>query len=353
MPLTLLLHGQHEGPTVRYEPFGPWLVPWRYTTFEAEYTALRQGQALSDVSLYALLEVQGRDRLSFLHNLLSQDVKRLQPGDGARTALLDPVAKMLGDLVVLVLPETCWLLCPLDQAPTIRSTLDKYLFSEDVRLINRERPYAALALHGPTAARAPYSHRETSIEGLLVREVSFSPFGIHGLLYLVEAGRAVLLWEALRARPAVQPVGWEALNAARLEAGMPWYGLDIDATHLLPETGLETLLASDSKGCYPGQEIVARMATYGSANKKLMLLLAEDDKPLEPGSELRREGGSVGRVTSAGYAPARQRWLAFGYVKRGCYEPGTMLGLPDGRAVTVLDRPVINPASSGRTLAGG
>jgi folate-binding protein YgfZ len=355
MPLTLLLHGRHEGPAVVYEPFGPWLVPWRYGAFEAEYAALAQGPALSDLSVYGLLEVQGRDRLAFLHNLLSQHIKRLVPGQGARTALLDPSARVLGELLVLALPEACWLLCPLDQLAEIGAALERYVFAEDVQLINRERPFAALGLHGPALSawctrslqttpcpETPYAHQEAIVDGIPVRWVRFSPFGLEGLLCLVEASRTSALWQALRARPRVQPVGWHALNTARLEQGVPWYGLDFDATNLLPETGLEAALASDEKGCYVGQEIVARMQTYGSANKKLVGLWIEGAGDVPPGTALSLEGVVVGRVTSACHSPKLQRWIGLGSVKRGAYDVGTIVTLPDERRATISARPLVS-----------
>jgi aminomethyltransferase len=125
-------------------------------------------------------------------------------------------------------------------------------------------------------------------------------------------------------------VGWEALNTARIEAGIPWFGIDMDMTNLLPETGLEDVLASGTKGCYLGQEIIARMRTYGSPNKKLMGLRVEGRDVPQAGDGIVRAGEMVGRVTSGCDSPALRRPIAMGYVKRGAYEPGTAVEIVRG-----------------------
>jgi aminomethyltransferase len=372
MPLTLLLHGRHAPGQVPYQPLGPWLVPWRLGSFETEYQALRQAAGLLDYSIQALIEVRGADRTRFLQALLTNDIAALAPGGGCPAALLDPAAKLIATLLVLADAEALWLLCDLDRAAAVTQTLERYHFTEDVRVTNRERAHAALALQGPgalavaqqLAGRAvplerPGQHCAAAVDSVPVRFVRHQLTDEPGVLCLVPAEGVLAVWEAWAHRaPALglTLVGWEALNAARLEAGIPWFGLDLDATTLLPETGLEERLASDTKGCYVGQEIVARMRTYGSASKKLMGLVCAGERVPSAGDALVRDGADVGRVTSACWSPALGRPLALGYVKRGTYEPGTAVEIlcHGARApATVVPRPpVTRPASSGRTRAG-
>jgi len=116
----------------------------------------------------------------------------------------------------------------------------------------------------------------------------------------------------------------------------------------LPETGLSAVAVSDTKGSYIGQEIVARMQTYGSANKKLMGLRITGDEAVEAGDRIVRQGEALGQVTSACRSPALQRPIAMGYVKRGVYEPGTAVEILHGTArltASVAARPIV-PASS-------
>lgn len=369
MPLTLLLHGRHAAQPVTYQALGQWLVPWRFDAFEAEHATLRTGVGLIDYSTQALIEVRGADRVSFLHALLSNDVKPLIPGGGCRAALLDPSAKLLAQLLVLVDQEAIWLSCSLERAGLVMETLNRYLFSEAVSLTNHERRWATLALQGPRTMERlrewigapvtlsqPGDHAMATFQGVPIRLVRYSLTDEAGVLCVVGAEDALAVWESLTRRgPSVGliPVGWDALNTARIEAGIPWFGLDMDATNLLPETGLEKILASDTKGCYVGQEIVARMETYGSPNKKLMGLVIDGDVVPEAGDPIARDGETLGQVTSACRSPTLRRPIAMGYVKRGAYEPGTAVEIVRGSdrlRATVTTRPLVprtKSASSG------
>src|SRR3989338_6283040 len=149
MPIPLLLHGKHADSAVTYQPFGPWIVPWRFQSFEEEYQALRTSVGLIDYSTQAMIEVQGRDRVGFLHNLLSNDIKRLAPGQWCQAALLHANGKLIATLIVLADPSSVWLLCDVTVADTVAQTLERYHFTEDVIIINHERRNAILALQGP------------------------------------------------------------------------------------------------------------------------------------------------------------------------------------------------------------
>ena len=339
MPIPLLLHGRHGGPPVVYEPFGPWIVPWRFTSLEAEYGALRRGVGLIDYSTQALVEVQGPDRADFLHRLLSHDIKALTPGRGCRAALLTQNAQILSDLLVLADTQAHWLLCDATRAAAVAERLRHYLFSEQVTITNHERRKAVLALEGPGALEAlrrlldqplslPQSgdHAVVPFQGDALRLIRSSVVGGEGVLCLIAADGAWPLWQALQRRAqedGLKLAGWEALNVARIEAGRAWFGFDLSESHLLPETGLERELASETKGCYIGQEIVARVQTYGSLNKKLMGLLIDGEQTADPGDAIVRNDEELGRVTSACQSIALRRPIAMGYVKRPAYEPGT------------------------------
>jgi aminomethyltransferase len=217
--------------------------------------------------------------------------------------------------------------------------LDTYRFSERVSLTFHERQLAVLALEGPQSLALAASlgipaarlagtgnHVSGQLGGIPARIIRCSLAGVTGIWCAVDSGRLEECWTMLLDRggsSGLQAAGWEALNAARIEAGEPWFGIDMDESTLLPETGLERLAASDSKGCYVGQEIVARMETYGSASKRLMGLLIEGTQAPQAGDRVLKDGADAGWVTSAAYSPTLKRAIAMGYVKRGAYEPGT------------------------------
>ncbi len=360
MPISLLLHGRHSEVPPTYESFGPWIVPWRFTTFDAEHDALRTAVGLLDYSCQALLEVRGIDRVGFLQRLLSNDVSRLMPGAGCRAALLTANAKLIADLVVLCEAEALWLMCEATRAEPVAQTLERYRFSEQVTIINHERRDAVFALQGPrtwellhrlwhleTPPSFPESHISTRVGEAAIRVVRHALTPSGGALTIVEASRARGVWQDVLHRGAgvgVSLAGWEALNAARIEAGLPWFGIDMDDENLLPETGLEAVAASDTKGCYVGQEIVARLSTYGSLNKKLVGLLVEGRTIPQAGDTIVRDEEPLGRITSACRSPALQRPIAMGYVKRGAYEAGTAIEILRGPvrcAATVTALPFV------------
>ncbi|MBI3996353.1 MAG: aminomethyl transferase family protein [Candidatus Omnitrophica bacterium] len=346
-----MLHGKHATAPVLYQPFGPWIVPWRHTSLANEYDALRRTVGLIDGSTQALIEVRGADRVSFLHNLLTNDLKRLVPGTGCQAALLDASAKLIAPMLVLADADALWLLCELDRATVVMAALNRYLFAEQVTLVNHERQHAVLALEGPRAtellcraADTPMpelpnagDHGILIVQGIPVRAIRYSLIGGHGALCLVALDDAQTVWEHLQ-RVGVpfglQLVGWEALNVARIEAGIPWFGIDMDETHLLPETGLQNMTVSDTKGCYLGQEIIARLQTYGSVSKRLVGLLVEGDDVPRTGDRIVSPGSdeTLGSVTSSCNSPALHRPIALGYVKRGAYDAGTRVDIVCGKA---------------------
>jgi len=364
MTYPLLLHAKHRGTDVTYAPFGPWTVPWRFDTLEEEYEALRTRVGLIDFSTQAVIEVAGKDRISFLHSLLTNDITRLAPGSGCSAALLDPNARLIAELLVIAEAEVIWLLCEATRAEVVTRTLERYVFSEQVTVINLERRDAVLAFQGPRTLAAlsrligeggtlrhPGDHVTRTVHDVPLRLIRHRLAGEEGVLCLVPAALAHHAWELFAhddTHVGLRLVGWEALNTVRIEAGIPWYGIDMNESNLLPETGLEAEVVSHTKGCYVGQEIVARMQTYGSANKKLVGLVFEGEEVPTLGDLLMDGEKEVGHITSACYSPRLQRAVGMGYVKRGFYEPGTHLELLRWAMrvpVVVVPRPPLaNPA---------
>jgi folate-binding protein YgfZ len=330
-------------------------VPWRFSSLEAEYRALREGVGLLDYSTQALIEVRGKDRVGFLQALLTNDIARLTPGHGCRAALLDPSARLIAECLVLADPDALWLLCALDQAGGLLQALERSHFSEEVVLTTHERRWAALALQGPRTfewLRAGLGHapelrevgdhvRVPPLPWWLIRLDLAAPPGCLILLPVESATAVWQDWVQTGAAHGLRPVGWEALNVARIEAGIPWFGWDMTATSLLPETGLDTTLCSETKGCYVGQEIIARMRTYGSPSKRLMGLRIEGERIPPAGTRLQRDGSDVGWITSSCRSLALEQPIALAYLKRGSYDPGIRVEVILLDAVvqaTVVDR---------------
>lgn len=287
-----------------------------------EYEAVRKRAGLIDASFLGVVRVGGDDRVTFLHNLLTQDINGLAPGSAAQAALVTPVGKLVSDMVVWAEPDAHWLIVPRARVEAVVKGLEHYLITEDVTLEDQTAAHAILALQGPAS-----QDFVKDVSG--ARAIPYSLTGSAGFLLLVPTEQSARLEKDLIARGAPK-VESATLNILRIEAGIPWYGVDMDESNLLPETGLQARAVSETKGCYVGQEVVARMSTYGSASRKLMGLVCEGSSVSESGDSVMIETETVGAVTSACFSPALQKPIALGYIKRPHYEAGTRVTIMCG-----------------------
>jgi len=317
------------------------LLPEHFGDPAAEYRALREAAGLLDRATAGLLRMTGADRVRFLNGMITNDVKTLTPGAGLYAALCSPQGKVLGDLRVLAVEEALLLLCEASCRARLAQTLDRFIIADDAKVTDASGEITVLGCYGPKAAEAltraagsplpellPHNHAEVQVGDAAVRVVATPFLGVPGfdLLLPAEAATAV----AARLLEAVKAVGGRAVGHAtfetlRVEAGTPWYGLDFDENNLPQEAGLETTAVSFSKGCYIGQETVARIHFRGHVNRRLTGLALEGNTVPARGSRVLKGEAEVGRVTSAVRSPARGTPVALAMLRREVGEPGTSL----------------------------
>jgi folate-binding protein YgfZ len=308
------------------------------------YQAAREAAAFTDLAERGVLEVTGPQRQKLLQGLLSNDVLSRSPGEGCLAALLTVKGHIQALMRVLVAKEAILLEMPADRLALVERTLDHYRVAAPVRF--RARPTAVLALLGPRAREAlrdvgaeipdlkAESHVAAELGGqaLVVARASDMPSGF--VVHVSPEGAEPVRRALARRAPLLTPA---ALDALRVEAGRPWYGKDVTEENLLHETGLLSEYHSSSKGCYIGQEVVARLeARGGNVNKKLRGLRL--GAPAEAGASVLAAGKEVGRVTTAAVSP-RLGPIALAYVHRDHADPGTGL-LVRGAAATVVGLPM-------------
>jgi len=326
----------------------------------AEYRAARDAVALFDRSALGKATVTGRDRLAFLQGMLTNDVKGLAPGQGAAAAFLDAHGKVMALLVVYAAVDEVLLELPAQMTEKTLQTLDRYLISEKAVFEAADDAFAILSLQGPGARPllqrlaaapidlpTPHSHSPVSLSGVAARVINRSEGPGPGFHVWVAPERAQTLRDAFTAGGAV-PAGEETLAVLRVEAGQPWYPQDVDDSVILPETGLESLV-SYTKGCYIGQETVARVKYRGHVNRSLSGLVIEGDRVPEAGARVTAGDREVGRVTSAVRSIALGRPIALGYVRREHFEPGSAVAVVDGvgeQAARVVALPFVTAASA-------
>jgi folate-binding protein YgfZ len=326
-------------------------VPQNDTSL-ADYRAARDAVGVIDRSDAGVVDVTGRDRVKFLHALLSNDIGSLGAGQGCAATLLDVHGKVQVTLVVWMLDDRVVLLTPPGMAEATVAALDHYLFAEKVALEDTTGARALLLLVGPAADEtvkrltgvAPpdtaWSHVAGSLDGVDARVVRGG-----GELGEPEVWLVVPASERERALTAVlgagaRPLDDAAVESLRIEAGTPRFGADVDPSVLLPEIPLERLV-SHTKGCYPGQEVVVRIRDRGHVNRHLRGLVLEGDAVPARGAEVVADGAVVGHVTSAARSLGLGRPIALAFVRRQ-HAPGARVWVRAGDATlpaTVSDLP--------------
>ncbi|MDO8475805.1 MAG: aminomethyltransferase family protein [Candidatus Rokubacteria bacterium] len=322
----------------------------------AEHRAVMTGVGLMDRSMLGKVTVTGRDRVAFLQGMLSNDVKALQPGQGCPAAFLDAVGKVVSLLTVYVLEDRILLELPAGSTEKFLQAIDKFLISEKACFEAADDAYAILSVQGPksgeTLARVTgakvdlesYAHAEMSIAGVPVRVARRSDAVTPGFHCWTAAEHAPILTKALREAGAV-PVGAAAAEVLRVEAGIPMYGQDVDEGVILPETRLDAFW-SYTKGCYIGQETVARVKYRGHINRGLSGLVLEGERVPSHGDPIVAVDTEVGRVTSAVLSLALGKPVALGYVRREHFEPGSALSVRIGDDLVnarVAELPFVKP----------
>lgn len=311
-------------------------------TLEEEVRALREGCGLVDLSPSAgRIEMLGPDRLRFLNAYVTCDVKGLAPGDGAYGFLTSHQGRILADLVALAFEDRLWLQVPAGQEGAVTDHLKKYILADRVELRSLD-DMTPLALAGPRATEAlggaeppppgDWRHHRAKVHGTEVELQRTARLGVEAWTLWVSASIAPHLSRSLAEVPGVTRVGFEALEVVRTEAGIPRFGPDFGPDNFPQETGAEEAV-SYTKGCYLGQEVVARIHYRGGVQKVLRGLAFQGTAP-ETGAPLLHEGREAGKVGTVVQSPGLGP-VGLAILHRRAAEPGTRLELPDGGVAEV------------------
>jgi folate-binding protein YgfZ len=330
---------------------------------EAEYAAIRKGAGLMDCPHRGTLLLSGRDRRDFLNRMLTQDLRDLGPGRARSAFLLNRKGRIEADLLVIDLEDRTLLALDIGCGPRTAQALAGFVFTEDVCVEDATEKMHHVALHGPEAIEllgraagqplglGPGHAAQVTIRGATVIAAWDDATGGPGLEIVTARHDAQTVWDALLEagdlpaaplgppggggdrRPRVRPVGWHAFNIARIEAGTPVFGIDFGTENLPHETGLLRERVSFRKGCYLGQEIVARTENLGRPKQALVgLRLRQERQPVSGAAIFDRAGGAgpdarpVGMVTSSAPSPMLGSVpVAFAMVRCDWTEPGTLV----------------------------
>jgi tRNA-modifying protein YgfZ len=313
-------------------------------TLQEDYEAMRAGCGLLDRSERGKLALSGPDAVEFLNGQITNELLGLEPGQGRYAAFLTHKGKMLGDLRVLVVAgeEAEELLLDTERA-ALQSLFDmirRFKVGFDVELHKRTLQCGLLSLIGPDSdrvagagavAREEHANAAIALDGTRALAIRTDV----GVDVLCEAEQTERLSEALLARGA-SAVGEQAVECVRVERGRPRFGIDIDDTTIPQEAALNERAVSFTKGCYVGQETVARLFYRGKPNRHLRGLRLS--APVDRGAELRLGERAVGHVGSVALSPSLGP-IALALVRREAAPGETVQAGDDGATAELVELP--------------
>ena len=361
---TLPLHNFHQNLGAHFLDLNGKEAVAHYGNTSAEYTALRESAGVLDLSFRSRLCVLGSDRRIFLNGQVTNNVKDLKPGQGCYAALITAKGKMESDLNIYCLENELLLDFEPGLSTAVQARLEKYIIAEDAQVADVASDYGLLSVQGPRAAAVleslGFAFPQKLLAAIRIADAALGEIyltnqprtGTSGFDLFIPTAPLPRVAERLHAAGG-HFCGWAALEIARIEAGLPRFGQDMDNTNLPPEAGLESRAVSYSKGCYIGQEVIARIRTYGQVAKTLRGLLFPGDLPelAAKGAKIFHGDKEVGAITSAAVSPRLKANIALGYVRREANTPGTelMVAIRDAKfPARIVELPFISLSKTGR-----
>ncbi|MBZ5561230.1 MAG: aminomethyltransferase family protein [Acidobacteriia bacterium] len=335
------------------------LVPARFSDPVTEHRAVREAAGLLDFSFRGKFALKGRDHARFLQRMVSNDVKKLTPGQGTYATFLDARGHIVADFRLYCAEDCFFADTDADLRDKAVSGLRRYVVGDQVSIEAVE--LYALAFQGPQArglvektlhvdlpAMQEFDHFASNYAGFPIRVVRAGSTGEEGYEVWVNDKGLLALWGAACGQAptyGMLPCGSEALESLRIEAGIPRYGPELGEDVIPLEAGLYNAL-SFTKGCYIGQEIVERARSRGHVNWKLMGLIVDSPNAPQPAEKVTADGKEIGEITSACVSPMLGKTLALAYLRREVAEPGTKLILASGSAAEVAALPFYQRATA-------
>ena len=304
------------------------------------YASALERAVIADERTAGRIFMRGRDRAALLHRLSTNDIERLKPGEGTLTVLTTPIGRIIDLLTVHALDDALLIVTSPDQGPPVFGHLRRNIFFNDqVTLEAAGRTHAQMALYGPKAAcliaeltgaaidLPLHGITTTVIAGVRLLIARRKPIGGDSFTLYIPSDGYDAVYAALLT--SATPIDSDTLDVLRIEQGYGAFGRELSQEYIPLETGLLDAV-SFSKGCYVGQEIIARMESRGRLAKRLCGL--QLSQPVTPPAKLVCDGRDAGDITSAAVSP-RFGPIALAYVRTAYAEPGTVVGV-EGTGVT-------------------
>lgn len=311
-----------------------WHLVAHFTDAVSEHHAVRKNVGIVELSHRGRLRLTGEDRAKFLHRIISNRVEGVPVGQGNYATLLTNRGKIIADMHVYVREEVLYLQTASETTELLFKELDKYIIADDVVMEDVTAEIGVIGIYGAESPKlvqsltglqsAPAGTHENAaceVDGRWMMFTRTDETGEIGYQLWTAADSLEWLWERLIAHDVV-PIGLDALESLRIEAGTPKYGAELTEAVIPLEAELEHAIDFE-KGCYIGQEIVARMKYRGHPNRLLRGI--EIDAAQQPKQNAPAFSGDkeVGWITSAVYSPTLEKQIALGYVRMAVTDAGS------------------------------
>jgi len=314
-----------------------WLIPRSFSSLESEYTAATRFGGLVERPYLGLIRLSGDDHQDLLHRLTTNELRNLAPGKGQINIFTDKDGRILDRVMLFKTKKNIFLLCSPQKAKLISDWIEKFIFIENVKIENLSAQYSTITVLGSLAEKIlqaafdlkapsplPWNFYKTEFQNKTVLIQKSKAF--HPLSYNVVFDNAISasLWERLMEYGSdfgLKPIGFNCLESIRIESGWPASNPDFHQKTNPHEAGMGDYI-DYNKGCYIGQEVIARLDTYHKIQKHLVgLQIFDDERPL-PHSPIFLENREVGYTTSCSFSPLLKCNIALGYVKTKFIEEG-------------------------------
>ena len=355
------LYGNVVSGGASFQEWGDWELPRSYSDVLSEYVAGTEAAAVHDSSYLGRLKATGQDVLDLLHRLSTNDLLSLKPGQGAPTVLTTDRGRILDLITLLNLGDYILILSSPGAADRVVQWIEKYTIVDDVTLEDVTDATAMLSIIGPDAhtclsrvvsqdvgALAPYHSFQATVGSTGCHVIRRDTIGLPSYDVVIAAEEGERVWREMGAAGAV-PIGMEAYEAIRVGLGAPSYDRELSDAYNPLETGLWGSI-SFTKGCYIGQEVIARLDTYQKVQKHLVSLSFSANAVVEEGSALHTDGKEVGHVTSVATVPGTGELIGLGYVRKEAAGAGTRLRVADGEGSWVKVGPLVLPFGPGDSV---
>ncbi len=316
--------------------------------FVAQYHSITSGCGFVRFEGWTTISVRGEDRSSFLHNMCTNEIRKLSTGEGCEAFFTDVHGKIVAHTFVMLQKDEIILLTVPNQAEQIIGHLERYVIREDIQLQDDSRQSAWLAILGPKANQAvegvaatkvaelrrswqSSSYAAEKVAGVVVRFDLVRPQGFLLRCQSDSVGQLTDSLSRFSARHVAGPV-WQAI---RVESGLPLFGIDFDHLNLPQEVDRNNQAINFNKGCYLGQETIARIDALGHVNKQIVGLQFAGKAIPSLGTKVTEGEKEVGTVTSACWSPKLDAPFALATVRRGSNELGKKLESNFGEAIVV------------------